>query len=102
MTVEASSADLDVSLAANRLRYFRFAEYVLVFAAVSAVSGLLLFLVLLAGQDALSEFGPGFSVPALLLGILMSLAAIYFGVVDYREAGKLRPGSYDAIYASCP
>ncbi|MEZ0280819.1 hypothetical protein [Methyloceanibacter sp.] len=62
------------------------------FAAVSAVSWLLLFLVLLAGQDALSEFGPVFSVPALLLGILMSLAAIYFGVVAYREAGKLRPG----------
>jgi hypothetical protein len=91
VTAEATSPDLDLSPAAQRLRYFRFAEYVLVFAAISAVSWLVLFFVLLAGHEALSEFGPGFSVLALLLGILLSLAVIYFGVVAYRQAGKLRP-----------
>lgn len=88
---DATSADLDVSPAAERLRYFRFAEYVLVFAAISAVGWLILFFILLAGHEAVGQFGAGFSVPALILGVLASLAAIYLGVMAYCGAGRLRP-----------
>lgn len=94
MTAEASSADLDVSPAAHRLRYFRFAEYVLVFAAVSAVGWAVIFAIfLVAGGEELEKLSSAFSRNALLFGFAASLAAIALGIVAYFAAGRLRPGS---------
>ncbi len=93
MAAEASSPDLDVGPAAARLRTFRFAEYVLVYAATAAIGWIVLFLVLLAGDEgARSKLGASFSIVALVLGLLGAIAALVLGVRTFLAAGKLRPG----------
>ncbi len=92
MTAEATRADIDVSIAAARLRYFRFAEYVLVFAAVAAVGWAIIFaFALVLGGPDLTKLNVGFSRKALQFGLVASLAALAFGALTYVSAGRLRP-----------
>jgi hypothetical protein len=91
VTTEASP-DLDVGPAATRLRFFRFAEYVLVYAATASVGWIVLYTVLLSGSaEARSTLGTGFGAAALIFGIAASVAALVLGAKIYLAAGKLRP-----------
>ena len=84
-------AAVDLGPAARSLRYFRFAEYIIVYAGIAAVGwAILLVHILVDPSDSLSSFGSGFSTGALLLGVLASLAAVGFGTFAYFSAAKLR------------
>ena len=94
MAAQTNSSDLDVGPAALRLRYFRFAEYVLVYTGISAIGWFALFAVLLgAGDETRSSLGDGFSIGALLLGLVAAIAVAGFGVLAYRSGGRLRAGT---------
>jgi hypothetical protein len=88
-----STPDLDLGPAVARLRFFRFAEFILVFLTIVAVA---VFAGLYALRDEAAalerQFGASFSPAALNLALAMLAAAIFAGILTYRAAGKLRAG----------
>ena len=76
-----------------KLRFFRFAEYILVFLAIVAVPiAADLYMLGDDAEDLRQQFGSGFSSAALTLAIVALGVAIVAGLLTCRAAGKLRAG----------
>ena len=93
MDAQTIEPDLDIGPAVAKLRFFRFAEYVLVFLAIVAVPiAADLYMLGDDAEDLQQQFGSGFSSGALTLAIVALGVAIVAGILTYRAAGKLRAG----------
>lgn len=93
MDAQTIEPDLDIGPAVARLRFFRFAEFVLVFLTIVAVA---VFVGLYDLRDHATEFerrfGSSFSQSTINLALVALAAAIVVGILTYRAAGRLRPG----------
>ena len=91
MEAHTQSSDVDVGPAVAKLRFFRFAEYVLIFLGVTSVSWLISFAVTLGLLDQIEPgLGAGFSEEALTLGIILFGAIIVIGALAYAASGRLQ------------
>ena len=93
MDAQINATDLDIGPAVAKLRFFRFAEYILVFLAIMALAwfvDLVFGLAVLGGLE--TKFGSGFSPGWLNLCLAALAAAILAGFPLYRAAGRLRAG----------
>ena len=90
---QTTEPDLDLGPAVAKLRFFRFAEYVLVFLTIAAVP-VFAGIYALRGDATEAErlYGSGFSQGTLTLALVALGIAIVIGILTYRAAGRLRVG----------
>jgi len=88
LDADGTKPDLDIGPAAAKLRFFRFAEFIVIFFAIVSVSLYVAF----SGAD--NEPGLASSFPeGVLTLVLVGLAAVIIaGFLTYLGAGKLRAG----------
>lgn len=93
MDAQTIEPGLDIGPAVAKLRFFRFAEFVLVFLTIVSVPiAADFFLLGDEAEDLQQQFGSGFSPGALTLATVALVVAIVAGILTYRAAGKLRSG----------
>ena len=91
MDAQTIEPDLDIGPAVAKLRFFRFAEYVLVFLTIVAVTVFVgLYGLLDETEDTERLYGSSFSQGTLALAMAALSIAIVAGILTYWAAGKLR------------
>lgn len=94
LDAQKQNPGLDVGPAVAKLRFFRFAEFVLVFLAIVAVP---VFAGLYALRDTAAnleqDYGSSFSSGNITIALVALAVAILVGILAYRTAGKLRADS---------
>lgn len=94
LDAKTTTPDLDIGPAVAQLRFFRFAEFVLVFLTIIAVPVFAgLYTLRDEAADLERQFGASFSQDTLNLALIALGVAIAAGIPTYRAAGKLRAGS---------